>query len=265
MMKKALVVIFSLFLFISFAQENRVKFVIETPFGNMKGELYNETPQHRDNFVKLVKEGWYNDSPFHRVINNFMIQGGQNLDGRKDPGYKVPAEFMPEKFIHKKGALAAARLGDQVNPKKESSGSQFYVVQGKLTDDQLLDNFERKITQALQMDEITKFLKRPENKDLLDKVIALQRARKKQELNEFTNQIVQLMEAEGISLESFSYSQEQRAVYRTIGGTPHLDGAYTVFGEITEGLDIIDKIAIVPTQGANVPVEKISMKIRIIE
>lgn len=265
MTKRALVIIFSLFLFISYAQEKRVKFVIETPYGNLKGELYNETPLHRDNFVKLVKEGWYIDSPFHRVINNFMIQGGQNKDGRKDPGYKIPAEFMTDRYIHKKGALAAARMPDQANPMKESSGSQFYIVQGKITDDQLLDNFERKITQTLQMDKITKFLKRPENKDLLDKVIALQRARKNQELNDFTGQIVQLMESEGISVESFSYSQEQRAVYRTIGGTPHLDGAYTVFGEITGGFEIIDKIAVVPTQGANVPVDEITMNIRILE
>lgn len=265
MIKKVIFIFLSFILTFSFAQESRIKFVIETPHGNMKGVLYNETPQHRDNFVKLVKEGWYNGSPFHRVIKDFMIQGGQNKDGRKDPGYKVSAEFIPEKFIHKKGALAAARMGDQVNPKKESSGSQFYVVQGKLTNDQLMDNFEKRITQQLQMTEITKFLKRPENKDLLDKVISLQRARKNEELNSFTNQIVQLMEAEGIKLESFTYSEEQRAVYRTLGGTPHLDGAYTVFGEITEGFDVIDKIAAVPTKGANVPIDEINMKIRIIE
>lgn len=265
MAKKALFILFTLILSISFAQEDRVKFVIETPFGNLKGELYNETPQHRDNFVKLVKEGWYNESPFHRVIKNFMIQGGQNKDGRRDPGYKVPAEFMPEKYVHKKGALAAARQGDQVNPKKESSGSQFYIVQGRILDDQMIDRSEKNITQQLQMEEITHFLKRPENKDLLDKVIAMQRAGKKQELNDFTHQIVQLMESEGTVLETFSYTEEQKAVYRTIGGTPHLDGAYTVFGEITEGFELIDKIAAVPTKAGDVPVEEITMKIRIIE
>lgn len=265
MKKKVLFVFFSLVLSISFAQENRIHFIIETPYGNMKGELYNETPQHRDNFVKLVKEGWYNDSPFHRVIKNFMIQGGQNKDGRRDPGYKVPAEFMPEKYIHKKGALAAARQGDQVNPKKESSGSQFYIVQGRILDDQMIDRAEKNITQQMQMEEITKFLKRPENKDLLDKVIAMQRAGKRQELNDFTNQIIQLMESEGTVLENFSYSEKQKAIYRTIGGTPHLDGAYTVFGEITEGFDVIDKIAAVPTKTGDVPVDEITMKIKIIE
>lgn len=265
MTKKALLIFFSFFIAISFAQENRVKFIIETPYGDMKGELYNETPQHRDNFIKLVKEGWYEDSPFHRVIKNFMIQGGQNKDGRRDPGYKIPAEFIPTKFIHKKGALAAARQSDQVNPKKESSGSQFYIVQGRIINDEMLDRTEKNITNQMQMGKITEFLKRPENKDLLDKVIALQRARKKQELNNFTNQIVQLIESEGTTMDSFSYTENQRAVYRTIGGTPHLDGGYTVFAEITEGLDVIDKIATQPTQGADVPVDDITMKIRIIE
>ena len=104
--------------------EKETVVVIKTSMGTMKAKLYNDTPQHRDNFIKLVNEGWYNGSPFHRVINQFMIQGGQNKDGRLDPGYTVPAEFKDSHF-HKKGALAAARQGDQVNPKKASSGSQF--------------------------------------------------------------------------------------------------------------------------------------------
>ena len=127
------------------AQDNKqVKVRISTPHGDMVAILYNETPQHRDNFIKLIKEGWYKDSPFHRIIKNFMIQGGQNADGQLDPGYTVPVEIVPGKY-HKKGALAAARMPDQVNPTKASSGSQLYIVQGQIfSQDQLASIGARK-------------------------------------------------------------------------------------------------------------------------
>ena len=112
--------------------------VIHTPYGDITAKLYNDTPLHRDNFIKLVKQGWYNGSPFHRVIRDFMIQGGGNKDGKTDPGYRIDAEILPNHY-HKKGALAAARMGDQVNPLKESSGSQFYIVEGRPTPAQYLD------------------------------------------------------------------------------------------------------------------------------
>ncbi len=188
--------------------EKQVKFVIHTQFGDMTGVLYNETPQHRDNFVKLVNEGWYENSPFHRVIKNFMIQGGQNADGRMDPGYKVPAEFVYGKF-HKKGALSAARQSDQVNPEKASSGSQFYIVQGNVVTAQQLSQFSQRSGMA--------------------------------------------------------YSDEQIEIYSKIGGTPHLDGSYTVFGEIVDGFDVIDKIAAVKTGGMDKPVEDVTMSIEIIK
>jgi cyclophilin family peptidyl-prolyl cis-trans isomerase len=186
----------------------QVKVQITTEYGKMTAILYNETPKHRDNFVKLVKEGWYNNSPFHRIIKNFMIQGGQNADGRLDPGYTIPAEFLPTK-IHKKGALAAARIGDQQNPEKASSGSQFYIVQGAVTNEQTL--------QASS------------------------------------------------SRSGVKYTPDQIKTYETIGGTPHLDGAYTVFGEVIEGLDVIDKIAAVQTGQGDVPVKPVKMSIKIIE
>ena len=182
--------------------EKETVVVIKTSMGTMKAKLYNDTPQHRDNFIKLVNEGWYNGSPFHRVIKEFMIQGGQNADGRLDPGYTVPAEFKDNHF-HKKGALAAARQGDQVNPKKASSGSQFYIVQGKVYDDKWLDMFENRSGKVL--------------------------------------------------------SAKQRQAYKTVGGTPHLDGDYTVFGEVIEGLDIVDKIAAVKTGYMDVPVEAVTI------
>jgi peptidyl-prolyl cis-trans isomerase B (cyclophilin B) len=185
-----------------------VKFLIHTDYGDMKGFLYNETPQHRDNFVKLVKQGFYNGTLFHRVIPGFMIQGGdpdsktakpgQQL-GAGDAGYTVPAEFNPA-LIHKKGALAAARQGDNVNPKKASSGCQFYIVEGQ---------------------------KHPAS-----------------------------------SLPA-KYTAEQKKIYETIGGTPQLDGGYTVYGEITEGLDVIDKIANVDRDQSDRPRKDIKMTIKL--
>jgi len=184
------------------AQQKETTVVIETSMGTIKAILYNDTPLHRDNFIKLVNEGWYNGSPFHRVIKNFMIQGGQNADGRMDPGYKVPAEFR-ENHFHKKGALCAARQGDQVNPQKASSGSQFYIVQGEVFDERKLSFYEERLGKI--------------------------------------------------------FSAKQRQAYMTVGGTPHLDGDYTVFGEVIEGLDIVDKIAGVKTGYMDVPVEPVTI------
>lgn len=184
------------------AQQKETTVVIETSMGTIKAILYNDTPLHRDNFIKLVNEGWYNGSPFHRIIKNFMIQGGQNADGRMDPGYKVPAEFRDNHF-HKKGALCAARQGDQVNPQKASSGSQFYIVQGEVFDERKLSFYEERLGKI--------------------------------------------------------FSAKQRQAYMTVGGTPHLDGDYTVFGEVIEGLDIVDKIAGVKTGYMDVPVEPVTI------
>lgn len=182
--------------------------LIKTSYGNITAKLYNDTPKHRDNFIKLVKQGWYNDSPFHRVIKNFMIQGGGNKDGKTDPGYTVDAEFRPQ-YIHKKGALAAARMGDQVNPERKSSGSQFYIVQGQKYDQQ---NF----------------------------VAAAQRS-------------------------GLNYTEEQKNTYATLGGTPHLDGTYTIFGEVVDGFDVIDKIAAVQTGPGDKPLTPVTMRIEILE
>ncbi len=207
-MKKCFLFLISLMIgFSSIAQEKTIKFVIKTEYGDIKGYLYNDTPQHRDNFVKLINEGWYNGSPFHRVIANFMIQGGQNADGRLDPGYTVPAEIIPGRF-HKKGALAAARMGDQVNPTKASSGSQFYIVQGQVFNEPTLE------------------------------MMALQSGK--------------------------TFTEEQKQAYTTIGGSPHLDGEYTVFGQIADGFDVIDKIATVQTASANRPVKDVKMTIEIL-
>jgi peptidyl-prolyl cis-trans isomerase B (cyclophilin B) len=182
--------------------------VIHTTYGDITAKLYNDTPKHRDNFIKLVKEGWYDGSPFHRVIKDFMIQGGSNKDGSTDPGYRIDAEILPNHF-HKKGALAAARMGDQVNPKKESSGSQFYIVEGQVVPSYYLDQISAK-----------------------------------------TDHI---------------FTEEQRQVYGTLGGTPHLDGGYTVFGEVIMGIEVVDAIGAVQTGRGDKPVEPVTMTIEILD
>lgn len=190
---------------------------IETSYGDMVVKLYNETPKHRDNFLKLVKEGTYNDLLFHRVINQFMIQGGDpnsrnakpgQMLGDGELGYTIPAEFVPGLY-HKKGALAAARQADQVNPEKRSSSCQFYIVQGSKWDSDKLKMVEQRYGK--------------------------------------------------------SFSKEQAKVYATLGGTPFLDGDYTVFGEVVEGIEVVDKIAAVKCGPMDRPVEDVKMKMSIIE
>ena len=207
-MKKICLIICILLGMTAQAQEKETLVLIKTTKGNITVKLYNDTPLHRDNFIKLINEGWYNNSPFHRVINNFMIQGGHNQDGSVDPGYTIPAEFRANHF-HKKGALAAARQGDQVNPKKASSGCQFYIVQGQVLTEAHIEMYKQRY--------------------------------------------------------GLNFTQEQIEAYTTVGGTPHLDGQYTVFGEVVEGLEIIDAIAKVKTGYMDVPVEPVTMTIEILK
>lgn len=203
----------------AFAEKPKHRYVkIVTNKGQCIVMLYNQTPLHRDNFIKLVKEGYFNGVLFHRVINHFMIQGGdpdsknakqEVLLEKQEPKRPIPAEFCDSLF-HKKGVLAAAREADEVNPNRESSGSQFYLVQGKVfTDDQLDQLEERRL--------------------------------------------------------KFKIPEYQRAVYKTLGGTPHLDRNYTVFGEIVEGLDLVAAIASVQTDSNDRPVEDIAMTITLLK
>lgn len=191
--------------------EKETLILIKTSMGDLKIKLYNETPLHRDNFIKLVKEGYLNQTLFHRVIKEFMIQGGDpdsktatkgQMLGNGGPDYTIPAEFVASKF-HKKGALSAARTGDNVNPEKASSGSQFYVVQGKVYTDSELNQYEQRLGRKI--------------------------------------------------------STAERTAYKTMGGTPHLDGSYTVFGELVEGFDVLDKIAAVACDRNNRPQEDVVM------
>ena len=244
--------------------EKRTQVKIETTMGDIVVELYNETPKHRDNFIKLAKEGMYDSTLFHRVIRQFMIQAGDPESknaadtahlGSGDVGYTIPAEFVP-KFFHKKGALAAARMGDDVNPNRESSGCQFYIVTGrKFREAQLLDMEASRNEQRVEsifndlarqhMKEIYKMRKENDNEGLLelqDTLEAKARELFKQE-------------------EPFKFTPQQIAAYTTIGGAPHLDGEYTIFGEVTEGMETVEKIEAAKTGRADRPV----MDIRILK
>lgn len=198
--------------------KKELKAKISTDFGSIIIKLYDETPLHRDNFIKLADSGYFNGTLFHRVIQGFMIQGGDptsinspagKMLGEGGPGYTIPAEFIPQKYFHKRGALAAAREGDQVNPTKASSGSQFYIVQGQV----------------------------------------------------FTDSILTLME----NYFQKKFTPEQRQAYSTVGGAPHLDGQYTVFGEVVEGMEVIDKIAAVQVDGFKRPYKDVKMSVEIIK
>ena len=240
--------------------EKRTLVKLETTMGNITVALYNETPKHRDNFIKLVKEGVYDSTLFHRVIKQFMIQAGDPdsknasdtaMLGSGDVGYTIPAEFNP-KFFHKKGVLAAARQGDDVNPEKASSGCQFYIVTGrKFTEPQLL-GMENKINEQHEealfdnlarqhMKEIYKMRKAGDNAGLLELQDTLEA------------QARELADKE----EKFRFTPEQIKAYSTVGGAPHLDGSYTVFGEVTEGMEVVDNIEIAKTNRADRPVENI--------
>ena len=240
--------------------EKRTLVKLETTMGNITVALYNETPKHRDNFIKLVKEGVYDSTLFHRVIKQFMIQAGDPdsknasdtaMLGSGDVGYTIPAEFNP-KFFHKKGVLAAARQGDDVNPEKASSGCQFYIVTGrKFTEPQLL-GMENKINEQHEealfdslarqhMKEIYKMRKAGDNAGLLELQDTLEA------------QARELTDKE----EKFRFTPEQIKAYSTIGGAPHLDGSYTVFGEVTEGMEVVDNIEIAKTNRADRPIENI--------
>lgn len=229
---------------------------LETTMGNITVKLYNETPKHRDNFIKLVKEGTYDSTLFHRVIKNFMIQAGDPQSktatdtttlGNGDVGYTLPAEFNP-KFFHKKGALAAARLGDDVNPKKESSGCQFYIVTGRKFSDAQMISMENQLNEA-RLENVFNELARKHMKE----IYKMRKAGDNDGLLELQDSLETQARAIVAKEPALKFSREQIAAYTTVGGAPHLDGAYTVFGEVTDGMEVVDKIQAVKTNRADRP------------
>ncbi|MEO5603477.1 MAG: peptidylprolyl isomerase [Cyclobacteriaceae bacterium] len=228
------------------AQKTDHLLTIKTKYGDMVAVLYDETPKHKANFIKLAKEHYFDSLLFHRVIQGFMIQGGDPESkkspagkrlGNGGPGYTIDAEFNP-KLFHEKGSLSAARLSDQMNPQKASSGSQFYIVQGKKHTDSEIKLDQQKFGMALQQ-----FFQKPENKTYYDSISRFYQTRDEKGYELYILALKPIVESQlGISVER-EVSPEKIKAYTTVGGTPILDGEYTVFGKVIKGLDIIDKIA----------------------
>lgn len=235
---------------------------IKTSVGDIRIRLYGETPKHRDNFLKLVNEGFYNDVLFHRVINQFMIQtgdpeskgapAGKSL-GSGGPGYDIDAEIVYPQYFHKRGALAAARQGDEVNPDRRSSGSQFYIVTGKVYNAGQLGQMEKQL-QYQQMQTIFNDLA----KQYRDSIMNMRRNRDQAGLQALQEELVKKTEAEAAK-NPMTFTDAQREAYTTVGGTPHLDGTYTVFGEVVEGMDVVAKIETTATGSMDRPKEDIKI------
>lgn len=242
--------------------EKNVNVAVKTTLGDFVVELYNDTPKHRDNFVKLVNEGYYNGLLFHRVIRDFMVQTGDpdsrnakpgQMLGSGDPGYEIDAEIICPTHINRRGALAAARTGDNVNPERRSSGSQFYVVTGRRFSDGQIDQMEQQANHARGQEIFNRLVK--ENRDT---IMSLRRARETEKLNALQQKLNEQTLAE-LKDNPFKYSEAQREIYRTQGGAPHLDGAYTVFGEVVSGMETIDAIEKVETGEADRPVKDVKI------
>ena len=240
-----------------------MKLKINTTEGEIIVRLYDDTPQHRDNFIKLAKEGYFDGTLFHRVIKDFMIQGGDPDSkgapagkrlGTGGPGYTIPAEFVYPQRFHKRGALSAARQGDEVNPMRESSGSQFYIVWGKTYKAAELKQMERQL--AMQQEQAVFNQLVADNKA---KIMELRRNRDRAALQELQDDLIASTKAICSEKGLPKFTDEQVEAYTTIGGTPFLDNQYTVFGEVEEGLDIVEAIQNVETGRNDRPKDDVVM------
>ena len=236
---------------------------IETTLGTIRVKLYNETPQHRDNFIKLAKNDTYNGTHFHRVINDFMVQAGdpdsKNAPkgkslGSGDVGYTIPAEFVYPQHLHKKGALSAARQGNDTNPLKASSGCQFYIVTGKVYSDSTLLSMEQQKNQ----NKVTTIFNALAQKQMKE-IYKMRKANDEEGLYALQDTLLAQAEEAAAKQPDFHFTPEQVKAYTTVGGTPHLDGEYTVFGEVVEGIEIVDKIQQVKTDRGDRPEEDVKI------
>ena len=242
------------------ANDNATLVKIETTMGDITVKLYDETPKHKENFIKLVKEGVYDSTLFHRVIKNFMIQAGDPTSktasatdtlGSGDVGYTIPAEFNP-KFFHKRGVLAAARQGDDVNPNKESSGCQFYIVTGRKFSEAQMINMENQMNEA-RLDTVFQALARKHMKE----IYKMRKANDMEGLMELQDSLENQARKEVAKEPSLKFTPEQIKAYTTVGGAPHLDGSYTVFGEVVDGMNVVAEIETAKTNRQDRPTQNI--------
>lgn len=240
---------------------------IKTTEGDILVKLYDETPQHRDNFIKLATEGYYDGTLFHRVIKDFMIQGGDpdskgapigKMLGSGGPAYTLPAEMVYPQLFHKRGALSAARLGDEVNPKRESSGSQFYIVWGKTYKPSELKQMERQM-EMQQEQTVFNDLTKAHHAEIMD----LRRSRNREGLQVLQDQLIEETKMRCKTMGKPTFTPEQVEAYTTLGGTPFLDNQYTVFGEVEQGLDVVERIQNCDTMRGDRPKVDITMHIEV--
>lgn len=231
------------------------KVEIKTSLGDIVVALYNETPIHRDNFIKLVNEKYYDGVLFHRVIKDFMIQTGDGNSktagpndhlGTGDPGYTLQAEFVYPKYFHKKGALAAARTADQVNPERRSSGSQFYIVTGQVYGVGQLEQMGKQLAEQQKGQRFQQLAMQHR-----DEIMRWQAEKDTTSLMRLQSQLIAQVNEEAAKNPAPGFTQEQIQAYSSVGGTPHLDGQYTVFGEVISGMEVVDKIQNVATRGGD--------------
>lgn len=273
-MKNTLAVLFLAFLLAACNNKPKDALVsISTPYGDMVVKLYDSTAQHKQNFIKLASKGFFNGLLFHRVIPGFMIQGGDptsrhakpgELLGNGDTTYTIPFEYIPS-YLNKKGALAAARESDDVNPAKASSASQFYIVQGKVFTNEELDAVELKVERRTKQYIMMNLLKKSGKEDELKAFRQMVDNRDTASIRKMVDKYHDAVEAEYLRTTPFKITEAQRRVYTTIGGAPHLDGAYTVFGEVVSGMEVVDKIAAVKTDANDRPLKDIPMTVKLIK
>lgn len=242
-----------------------MKLKLNTSEGEIIVRLYDDTPLHRDNFIKLAKEGYFDGTLFHRVIKDFMIQGGDpdskgapagKALGTGGPGYTIPAEFVYPQHFHKRGALSAARQSDEVNPMRESSGSQFYIVWGKTYNDAELKQMERQM--AMQQEQnVFNTLAQQHKAEIME----MRRNRDRAALQTLQEQLIEETHKKCKEMGTPAFTDEQREAYTTIGGTPFLDNQYTVFGEVETGLDIVEKIQNAETLPGDRPKQDIKITV----
>ena len=242
--------------------ETKVK--IETNQGDILVRLYDETAQHRDNFIKLVEQGTYEGTLFHRVIKDFMVQAGDPESknapkgktlGSGDVGYTIPAEFVYPRYFHKRGVLAAAREGDNTNPQRASSGCQFYIVTGRVFNDSTLLSMEQQRNQQ-RLNAAFNALAQKRMKE----IYKLRKANDVDALMDLQDTLIAQAKAQVEQQPEFRFTPEQVQAYTTVGGTPHLDGEYTVFGEVVEGMEVVDKIQRVKTDRNDRPEEDVVIR-----
>jgi cyclophilin family peptidyl-prolyl cis-trans isomerase len=243
---------------------------ISTNLGTMKFKLYNETPKHRDAFVQLANEGYYNQTLFYRVIQDFLIQGGSRSSrnaapgkriGYGDPDKTVDDEILPQ-FCHKKGALCAPRQPDEVNPFKQSDISQFYIIKGKVYTSGELDTLEIAVNRPIRNKINARYL----TPEIKDKLKMLKAEKKVEEFRAIAGEIKKQIDTEySLSPGKLIFNGEQRKAYTTVGGYPDLDGKYTIFGECISGMEVIDKIASLKTDENHRPLTDVKITVSVIE